>query len=207
MYYITYHNAESNALAMRQTPTRPNSYRKLLVVDRIVSAVSLDGGSGHSTIPARNIGPKQSSLHSDIGEQASSPTRKRVSFNETSRGRIGLSREEYTDDEVKSYWYRGHEYATMRGKCSQILIKAISGDNHRYCIRGLEHLVPEAAEERKTLITKANNAVLLEQDKQRLLEINDPEAIALKYQQAALKCQLMARLAALQDQLTVERMR
>ena len=107
--------------------------------------------------------------------------KKNVTFAPTCKVKFGLPLADYTKDEITACWYTQEEVTDRRRKSLQIVFKLRLGEGGRYCVRGLESLVPEVAAQRAQRRRQACYTVLREQYNQQLTELYNPEAIARKY--------------------------
>lgn len=110
---------------------------------------------------------------------------KKVSFSERSQVRYALHHDEYTAEEIAACWYSREESSEITRKIVALIKKIIQGKAQKFCTRGLEHMTPEATEERESRRRDAYNAVLEEQDKQYFDGRVNSESIARRYQQVA----------------------
>ena len=119
--------------------------------------------------------------------------RKVVSFAPTCKVRFGVARADYTDEEISASWYSDEDLTERRRRTMDIIFKLRQGEGDRYCVRGLESTMPEAATELAFTRRMACHTVLREQENQRLTQVYDPEAIARKYRNVSARvCQLAA---------------
>jgi hypothetical protein len=136
---------------------------------------------------------------------SSEKTNKVVSFSETYRVKATLHHDDYTDQEEAACWYSQEEYDEISRKCVALISKMILGKAQKYCVRGLERMIPKAADEHEMTRLDAYIAVFKEQKKHYF---NNTEAIASKYRQvavAAAKSQQVACEIGRQDALIAMR--
>jgi hypothetical protein len=108
---------------------------------------------------------------------------------------------------MRACWYKEEEYFKMAIDCLDQANRMKRGDrlkDKKYCSRGLESYTNLAAISRRQNRKLATNAVLHEQEGQRLMGFFDDETIAEKYFRTASSCQLWARTVGLRDKRAVE---
>ena len=138
-------------------------------------------------------------------------TKKSVTFANMAKVKYTLRLDEYSDMEKHATWYTSEELRHVREEARQT-VKAIAStatsvmmvvaadtcisnntDKVRHCTRGLEHRAPKLWARRKQLRAMARDAVLDEQDEQRIIGENDADRLCQIYQE----CTYQARCAAI----------
>lgn len=138
----------------------------------------------HKTSSPEDESQRRKSISS--AEQISSPPKK-ISFAESCDIKFVLHIRDYSTDEIAACWYNESECVERKKKYTHLVSKMLQGRGHNYCIRGLEYMPREAMFERQRSRMKVLIAVLREQDKQILMQIDDQAAIARKYQEATVR--------------------
>jgi hypothetical protein len=161
---------------------------------------------------------QRSSSPSLVPKCPSSPSSKKrtrvynkyVSFNENVRLRRTMALDDYTEEEVCATWFQKDEFDRIKSKVLLLVRKierdgAEIGQGKKYCIRGLESLLPERSEMKAEARRKVTTAVFLEQDRQCLSDFVNVEAIAIASTTMSAKSQLMAVFTGHQDQQEAHR--
>lgn len=120
-----------------------------------------------------------------------------VHFKETVSVRRVRHLNDTSQEEMAKVWYNKAEYDRMRRNMI-VTVKmlmvgiCLESNDKDYCGRGLEHRTRAGASRRKVNKTRANDAVLEEQDRQRARGMMNTEAMRQVYIQANLLCRLAA---------------
>lgn len=122
-------------------------------------------------------------------EQQGTKRNNKVSFYESVHCLLVVpSRSEYTRDEVRRLWYVDQEYKTIKNDImvtlKQMMKTFPASENEQMCYRGLEFRTKEGALLKTLRRENAYDAVLGEQARQYLLELNEPSLIATMYSRA-----------------------
>lgn len=116
------------------------------------------------------------------------PQKKAVSFGDSFEVCPVMSRNDYSEEEVKACWYSSEDYEKITMDCLKVIKKlqqARAIDHEKYCVRGLERMTTRATDRRNLIRLKAYIAVLEEQDAQHDEGLIDPEEIAHQYRRVA----------------------
>jgi hypothetical protein len=114
-----------------------------------------------------------------------SPNKNTVSFADICLVRSVLPGTDYTAEEISACWYSKNEYFEIRQKVIRMISTKEKG--HICCVRGLERFTPEAVLAREDSRMEAYTTVLVEQERQFVMQTSHPEAIARKYRAATAK--------------------
>lgn len=131
--------------------------------------------------------------------------RKSVNFNERVRAKKCLHYTDFSDEEVKAYWYTEEDFKTMKNAVRfevNLLENGCLDPNTtstQYCCRGLENFTPEGIKRRMSNKNHCFAVVLEEQHLQREEGSFDQEYIAEIYEKAVASARRAALVLALQD--------
>ncbi|KAG7362072.1 hypothetical protein IV203_025738 [Nitzschia inconspicua] len=131
------------------------------------------------------------------GKKRGRCTKKTVSFDESVRVRRTLTLDEYTEEETCAAWFGQDEFDLIRRKISMLVRKVEReglklGHDKKYCIRGLESLFSKGSERKSETRRKVARVVFFEQEKQRLADCVDEEAIAAACMKISAKSRSLA---------------
>lgn len=129
--------------------------------------------------------------------------RSSVRFVESPEVRSITSRKDFSDQEVESIWYTGREYYYIK-KVNNATVKMMSRGRELnpevHCIRGLECRTEDGQENKSRNKMMARNAVLQEQEYQKLERICEPALFAQVSRVASHCARKDARERGLQDE-------
>jgi hypothetical protein len=129
-------------------------------------------------------------------------TRRVVSFCESARVKRTLHIKDYSDDEKNATWYTHAEMSLIRHHIECIVQKLNQGeaiDETEDCIRGVEFRTSQWIEWRRENRESAFDAVLDEQQLQRLQAQHDTERLARIYWEWSNHCQVVASKIGVMD--------
>ena len=150
-------------------------------------------------------------------QKTQKPITKSVSFANMAKVKYTLNLDEYTDSEKEATWYNARELKMVRDaarktvtaiQCATILAvnnssssssSSSSLDENQHCARGLENRSPRLWAQKKQERAAARNAVLDEQDYQRLHGANDVVRLSQVYQERTYQSRLSAIMMGTSD--------
>ena len=114
---------------------------------------------------------------------------------------------DYSPDEIRRCWYSRDEFHTIKQSCLttiQIMNTCCFVEDERICYRGFESRKggKDAAKSRSLNRLNAEKAVLIEQDRQRMFGMANPELISKVYSDCTMSSSLEAHKIAIDDYLS-----
>lgn len=123
-----------------------------------------------------------------------SPACPRVSFADVHQVHFVLGLEEYTSLEHKCTWPSPYEIYQSKFHMDQLITRLLRGKpcTKDMTYRGLEAWTPSGAERLREMTSEVKRVVMEEQNRQRELELCDPEVLATRSASISVACQQRA---------------
>jgi hypothetical protein len=160
-------------------------------------------GSPSSVSSFRKQAMKKTCDHIQVNDSRSAESRKAVTYSRRVHTKKVRSHYHYSQEERDNTWYSPVEYAEIKNQCMETLKRLHNDPGFADCdelsSRGLEIRTKAASQTRKANKAFALQAVLYEQELQRLEEIKDPERIREAYLKISRVSQGVASFLAARD--------
>jgi tRNA/tmRNA/rRNA uracil-C5-methylase (TrmA/RlmC/RlmD family) len=160
-------------------------------------------GSPSSVSSFRKQAMKKTDDHIQVNDLRSEESKKAVAYSKRVRAKKVRSHYHYSQEERFDTWYSPVEYAEIKNQCVETLKRFHNdpgfADCDEFSSRGLEIRTKAAAQTRKANKAFALQAVLYEQELQRIEGIKDPERIREAYLKISRVSQSVANFFASRD--------